>query len=146
MAPQFIATILCCLALLMTLDNTNAAPVIDNCNIPSLELSECRSVVADPTEGNPLYSHSELFGATATPKDVEAFKYYCINNLMVTVIREQQFVSYQGLIPVSQYGTCELHVCTSTHQFIRNFLYLQENTKFYLSDNAHLQSNDESSG
>ena len=71
------------------MDNTrfvNAAPVVDNCNAPAL--SECASVVADPTEGNPLYSHSELFGATATPKDVEAFKYYCINGLMVSLIHK----------------------------------------------------------
>ena len=71
------------------MDNTrfvNAAPVVDNCNTPAL--SECASVVADPTEGNPLYSHSELFGVTATPKDVEAFKYHCINDLMVSIIHE----------------------------------------------------------
>ena len=96
-------TFLCCLALLISLDNTilvNAAPVVDNCNVPAL--SECASVVADPTEGNPLYSHSELFAATATPKDVEAFKYYCINDLMVSVISEQLVSHYYVhiLVPI----------------------------------------------
>ena len=81
MTPQCIVTFLCCLALLISLDNT----ILVN----ALELSECDSAVADPTEGNPLYSHSELFGATATPKDVEAFKYYCINDLMVSVISDE---------------------------------------------------------
>ena len=97
MTPQFSVTFLCCSALLMiSLDNTifvNAVPVVASCNVPSPELSECASVAADPTEGNPLYSHSELFGVTATPKDVEAFKYYCINDLMVFVISDQ-LVSY----------------------------------------------------
>ena len=81
MTPQCIVTFLCCLVLLISLDNT----IIVN----ALELSECGSVVADPTEGNPLYSHSELFGATATPKDAEAFKYYCVNDLMVSVISDE---------------------------------------------------------
>ena len=87
MYSQFITSFLCCLAL--STDNfrfVNAAPVAANCNAPAL--SECVSVVSDPTEGNPLYSHSELFGATATPKDVEGFKYYCINDLMVSIIRK----------------------------------------------------------
>ena len=96
-------TFLCCLALLISLDNTilvNAAPVVDNCNVPAL--SECASIVADPTEGNPLYSHSELFAATAKPKDVEAFKYYCINDLMVSVISEQLVSHYYVhiLVPI----------------------------------------------
>ena len=94
MAFQLTITFLCCLILLIFLDNTilvNGAPVVDNCGTPVL--SDCVSDVADPTEGNPLYSHSELFGATATPKDVEGFKYYCINDLMVSIIREE-LVSY----------------------------------------------------
>jgi len=99
----FMASFLCFSALLITLDNSNAAPVIDNfdCNIASLELSECASVVANPTEGNPLYSHSELFGATATPKDVEAFKYYCINDLMTTIIHEQLVSHFCVLVYLS---------------------------------------------
>ena len=93
MTTQLSATFLCYLALLNIIALTNAAPASANCNISSPELPECASVVADPTEGNPLYSHSELFGATTTPKDVEAFEYYCINNLTVSIIREQQLVS-----------------------------------------------------
>ena len=85
MIPQCIVFFLCCLALTY-LDNA----ILVN----ALELSECGSVIADPTEGNPLYSHSELFGDTATPKDVEAFKYYCINDLMVSIISDQLVVSY----------------------------------------------------
>ena len=77
------------LALLNITPLTSAAPASTNCNIPSLELPECASVVDDPTEGNPLYSHFELLGATATPIDVEAFKYYCINDLIVSIIREK---------------------------------------------------------
>ena len=80
MTLQFSVTFLCCLAL-TSLDNTTL--------VNALKLSECDSVVADPTEGNPLYSHSELFGAAATPKDVEAFKYYCINDLMVSMISDE---------------------------------------------------------
>ena len=96
MAFQLTATILCFLVALLLLDNilfVNAASATANCKLPSLELSECASVVADPTEGNPLYSHSELFGANATPKDVESFKYYCSNDLIVSIITEQQLVS-----------------------------------------------------
>ena len=91
---QLTITVLCCLALLTSLDYTilvNAAPVVDNCGTPAL--SECASAVADPTEGNPLFFHYELFGATATPSDVEGFKYYCINDLMVSIISEE-LISY----------------------------------------------------
>ena len=67
MTTQLSATFLCYLALLSITPLMSAAPASANFNISSLELRECASVVADPTEGNPLYSHSELFGATATP-------------------------------------------------------------------------------
>ena len=58
-----------------------------------VNLQECRRVIANPTEGNPLYSHSELFGDTATPKDVEAFKFYCTINLMMSLIQQMVSVS-----------------------------------------------------
>lgn len=41
-----------------------------------------------PTEGNSLYYHSEVFAATARPKDVEAFKYYCTNDLIFSTIED----------------------------------------------------------
>ena len=139
MTSQCIVTLLCYLALLMiSLDNTilvNAAPVVANCNDPSLELSECASVVADPTEDNPLYSHSELFGAAATPKDVEAFKYYCINDLMVSIISEQivsQYMYYQEFMHTTMWYSHVIYglaICL-----------LQESITLHPLDNIPLQS------
>ena len=48
---------------------------------------------AFPTEGNSLYYHSEVFAATAKPKDVEAFKYYCTNDLIFSKLEEIDLVS-----------------------------------------------------
>ena len=86
MTAQLSATFFCYLALFILKDITpltSAAPASAIYNRPSLVLGDCTgdNVVANPTEGNPLYSHSELFGANATLNDVEAFKYYCINDL-----------------------------------------------------------------
>ena len=83
MSSQFIMTFLCCVALFISLDHiilVNAAPVLPDCGRVKTDYNA--------TGGNPLYSHSELFGAAATPTDVEAFKYYCINDLIATIIPE----------------------------------------------------------
>ena len=59
------------------------SPVVAN-------LLQCSKVVTKPTPSNPLYSHSKLFGANnATPKDVEALKYYCLNDLIHTILTNQ---------------------------------------------------------
>ena len=67
------------LLLLNSLIQLNANPVI-------LPDSECSQVTSDSTKENSLYSHSEIFGTAATLKDVEAFKYYCTNDLIVSMI------------------------------------------------------------
>ena len=59
----------------------NACPII-----LSNSASICSQVSADPSEGNILYSHSEIFGTAATLQDVEAFKYYCTNDLILSTI------------------------------------------------------------
>ena len=62
---------------------------IDSCPATTVtNLQECNRVTANSIEGAPLYSHSGLFGATATPKDVKAFKFYCTINLIMSLIKE----------------------------------------------------------
>ena len=78
----------------------NAAPTAD-INSDSLQVVSARTCInkaavmdrdcsfevsSYPTEGNSLYSHSEIFGNTATPTDVEAFKYFCTVNLTLSTI------------------------------------------------------------
>ena len=46
-----------------------------------------------PTKGNSLYSHSEIFGAAIKPKDIDAFKYYCTNNLISFSLKDLELVS-----------------------------------------------------
>ena len=60
----------------------NANPVI----ISSKDNNSCFEVTS--TKGNSLYYHSEIFGtsATVTLRDVEAFKYYCTNDLILSTI------------------------------------------------------------
>ena len=61
----------------------NAAPTA------VMDYEKCFKVVSHPTEGNLLYSHSEIFGKTATPTDVEAFKYFCTVNLTLSTIQNK---------------------------------------------------------
>lgn len=71
--------LLCKFVMLLILNGSiqlNAVPVI------------CSQVASDPSEGNLLYSHSEIFGTAATLKDVESFKYYCTNQLILSTINE----------------------------------------------------------
>ena len=70
---------------------SNGVPA-NGSEIPNL--FECSSVVTNPTPGNSLYSQSEIFGATATPKDVEALKYYCLNDLIRTIITKEMVSIY----------------------------------------------------
>ena len=80
----------------------NAAPIADmngDCyqalpaktciNKTAIVDCECFQVVSYPTEGNPLYSHSEIFGNTATLTDIETFKYFCTVNLMLSTIQNE---------------------------------------------------------
>jgi len=67
---------------------SNTVP-INSCSSKGVtNLREYHRVIANSSEGGPLYSHSELFGDTATPKDVEEFKYYRTINLMMSLIRQ----------------------------------------------------------
>ena len=50
---------------------------------------DCFQVTSDPTDGNSLYSHSKIFGSAATLIDVEAFKYFCTINLVLSTINEE---------------------------------------------------------
>ena len=61
----------------------NAVPVI------SISNSNCSQRASEPSEGNSLYSHSEIFGTAATLKDVETFKYYCTNQLILSTINKE---------------------------------------------------------
>ena len=38
----------------------------------------------------PPYSHSRIFGDIATPNDVKAFKYYCTNVLINSLIKKER--------------------------------------------------------
>ena len=64
----------------------NAIPVII---ISPMTNSSCSQVSSDPSEGNSLYSHSDIFGTAATLKDVEAFNYYCTNDLILSTINKE---------------------------------------------------------
>ena len=54
---------------------------------PIINIGGCTQV--SPTEGNSLYYHSEVFGSSTRLKDVEAFKYYCINDLIFSIMKDQ---------------------------------------------------------
>ena len=71
-------------AMLLLLNNfiqLNASPVI----FPN-STSICSQISTDTSEGKLLYSHSEIFGTAAKLQDVEAFKYYCTNDLILSTI------------------------------------------------------------
>ena len=53
---------------------------------PNINIGGCTQVLQ--TEGNSLYYHSEVFETTARPKDVEAFKYYCTNDLIISTVKD----------------------------------------------------------
>ena len=69
--------------LLMMLLSTSSVLVNSQLN-PNI--GGCTQVL--PTEGNSLYYYSEVFETTARPKDVEAFKYYCTNDLIFSTIED----------------------------------------------------------
>ena len=52
-------------------------------------ISNCSEITSQPTKGNSLYSHSEIFGSAATLKDAEAFKFYCTYCLIRSTIKEK---------------------------------------------------------
>ena len=66
----------------------NAAPTA------VMDYEKCFQVASHPIEGNQLYSHSEIFGKTATPTDVEAFKYFCTVNLTLSTIQNKMVCKY----------------------------------------------------
>ena len=70
--------------MLMMLLSTSALLV--NSQLNAVGGLQCTQVF--PTEGNSLYYHSEVFVTTAKPKDVEAFKYYCTNDLIFSIIED----------------------------------------------------------
>ena len=77
--------LLCKFVMLLILNRSlqlKAVPVI-------ISNSNCSQVPSDPSEGNSLYSHSEIFGTAAMLKDVEAFKYYCTNQLILSTINKE---------------------------------------------------------
>ena len=57
-----------------------------NCQLKTSAGQNCTQVL--PTEGISLYYHSEVFATTAEPKDVEAFKYYCTNKLIFSIVED----------------------------------------------------------
>ena len=86
-----LVTILCNFVMLLLLKSFTLHAAPTPTTIPSnITINNCSRENYDPTEGNLLYSLSELFNnTTATLKDVEAFKYYCINHLIVSTIKTE---------------------------------------------------------
>ena len=83
-------TVLCNLMVLLLLNcfiQMNAAYVIRISPINGI--AYCDGFIAKPTEGNLLYSHTQIFGNAATHRDVEAFKYYCTNDLISSIINQE---------------------------------------------------------
>ena len=68
--------------------NAESAPIIITHSNVTVN-KYCFQESSDPIEGNLLYSHSKVFGTTATLNDVEAFKYYCTNRLIVSTINTE---------------------------------------------------------
>ena len=76
-------------------DNFQAASARTCINKAAVMDRECSFEVSSyPTAGNSLYSHSEIFGKTATPTDVEAFKYFCTVNLTLSTIQNEMVCMY----------------------------------------------------
>ena len=94
-----LATILCNFAMLLQLDsfillNAEPAPTIITPSNITVN-NNCSKEISNLTEGNSLYSHSKIFGTNATLNDVETFKYYCTNELIVsTIITEMVSIIY----------------------------------------------------
>jgi len=86
-----LVTILCNFVMLVLLKSFTLHAAPTPTTIPSnVTVNNCSQENYDPTEGNSLYSLSKLFNNTiATLKDVEAFKYYCINHLIVSTIKTE---------------------------------------------------------
>ena len=52
--------------------------------------TQCARIRGNATDRQvPFYSHSVKFGDAVTPKDVQAFKYYCTNNMIKLLIEEE---------------------------------------------------------
>ena len=52
--------------------------------------TQCARIHGNATDREvPFYSHSVKFGDAVTPKDVQAFKYYCTNNMIKLLIGEE---------------------------------------------------------
>lgn len=79
--PTYVLFNTAILLLLNSFIQLNASPVL----LPN-SASICSQVSFDPSEDNSLYSHSVIFGTPAKLQDVEAFKYYCTNDLILSTI------------------------------------------------------------
>ena len=67
----------------------SALPYHDQNSSP--QTPQCALILGNVTNRivPPFYSHSIIFGDAATLKDVQAFKYYCTNNLITSLIEEE---------------------------------------------------------
>ena len=52
----------------------------------------CSQVFVNPKDNNSLYFHSKIFSSDVTQNDIEAFKYYCANNKVASMI-DREIVS-----------------------------------------------------
>ena len=88
-----------------------AMPIIKIISDGVTTTDNCFQVSSNLTEGNSLYSHSEVFGSAATLKDVEAFKYFCTINLVLSTINEEM-VSIIGCVIIM---LCDLFSSLQPH-------------------------------
>ena len=77
--------------MLMMLMLLSTSALLVNSQLNTIGGVRCTQVL--PTEGNSLYYHSEVFATTANPKHVEAFKYYCTNDLIFSTIEDLVSIS-----------------------------------------------------